>query len=73
MDMQAVKSSSVKKIGWEDNVCAVEYVGGGTYEYTPVPKTIYDTISASTSKGTSVDALLKKAVIAGKMKCKKVK
>jgi hypothetical protein len=71
MDMHGVKSSSVKKIGWEDEIFAAEYMGGGTYHYWPVPKSVYSTIEASTSKGASIDALIKKQV-GIKYKCKKV-
>lgn len=63
MEMQAVaKSSSVKEIGWEDNILAVRYVAGVLWHYWPVPKEVHDVIMSSTSKGHSVDALIKKFV-----------
>lgn len=82
IEMQAVKSSSVKKIGFdvselkprnsqEVGIVAIEYMNGGTYHYSPVPKSVFETIQASKSIGQSVHILLKLEV-GKKYTCKKV-
>lgn len=74
MELIAVKESkSVSYIGWEKNTLAVKYVQNPTlrYEYWPVPKDVFDIIMTSTSKGHSVDALVKKFVPA-RYDCKKI-
>ena len=51
MEMIKVESSNVKAIGWEDEVLRVTFVKGGTYDYTGVPKLLWQAFEAADSKG----------------------
>jgi hypothetical protein len=51
MEMTKVESSNIKAIGWEDEVLEVEFVKGGLYRYTGVPKLLWDAFKGSASKG----------------------
>lgn len=51
MEMTKVDSSNIKAIGWEDDVLEVEFVKGGLYRYTGVPKLLWQAFKTSDSKG----------------------
>jgi hypothetical protein len=60
LEMLAVKSQAVKKIGWEEpNLMHVEFTSGDKGFYENVPESLYDKIRTSTSIGTSLHALVK--------------
>lgn len=49
--MTKVESSNVEAIGWEEDVLYVKFVRGGTYQYTGVPKVLWNAFKAADSKG----------------------
>jgi len=51
MEMVKVESTNVEAIGWEDDVLYVKFKKGGTYQYTGVPKLLWDAFKAAESKG----------------------
>jgi hypothetical protein len=51
MDMHAVKSSNVAKIGYENGLLVVEFKNGSTYHHADVPQSVYDDLMAASSKG----------------------
>lgn len=51
MEMVKVKSSNIEAIGWEGEVLYVKFVKGGTYQYTGVPKLLWQAFNAAESKG----------------------
>lgn len=51
MELTNVDSSNIKAWGWEDEILEVEFVKGGRYRYTGVPREIWRLLSGATSKG----------------------
>lgn len=58
MEMIEVKSSNVKKIGFENDNLYVEY-SGGVYVYKQVPKALYEGLVNSESKGKYMNTYIK--------------
>jgi len=54
MDMVDVKSNNISKIGYnqEKQILRVEFANTGLYQYSEVPKTIYDEMVINESVGT---------------------
>jgi hypothetical protein len=51
MEMKKVESSNVEAIGWEDDVLYVKFKKGGTYQYSGVPKLLWQAFKTADSKG----------------------
>jgi hypothetical protein len=52
--MLEVKSSNVKKIGWEKEVLRIQFNNDSMYEYYKVPKEVYENLLTAQSKGSFV-------------------
>ena len=59
MELREVKSSNIRRIGYEDNNLIVEYLSGTKYKYKKVPKEIYDAMLESDSKGRFMNSVIK--------------
>lgn len=61
MKMTYVSSSNIESIGFEadTNTLTVEFIKGGTYEYSGVPEHLYDELMSADSKGTFFAANIK--------------
>jgi hypothetical protein len=58
--MQAVRSSWIAAIGYDDARCVhVELIDGGAYVYEQVPHVIWRALATAESKGRFVNAVLK--------------
>lgn len=59
--MQAVESSAVARIGYDERAeeVYVEFVDDGTYAYRGVPPWVWNELEAAESKGTFVNRVLK--------------
>ncbi|GEK80667.1 KTSC domain-containing protein [Agrococcus baldri] len=59
--MQPVESSSIEAVGFEPtrNELTVRFVGGGTYVYGMVPRSVFDDLLAAESKGRFVNQRIK--------------
>lgn len=55
MKLKEVKSSNLRKIGYDPEIekLVVEFVNGGKYEYKGVPREIYKIIMDAPSKGSA--------------------
>lgn len=60
-EMEHVDSSSVEAVGFdrETNELWIQYLGGGTYVYAPVPRSIHRELLASGSIGRFVNQRIK--------------
>jgi hypothetical protein len=60
-EMQPVDSSSVESVGFDPqtNELWIEYVGGATYVYAPVPRSVYRDLLGSDSIGTYINRFIK--------------
>lgn len=58
MKMIEVQSSNIKKVGYDKNNLYVEY-NSGTYEYTQVPKQLYEDLLKAESKGRFMNENIK--------------
>lgn len=52
MEREAVQSSVLVSVGYEDGVLEVEFVGGAVYRYADVPVAVYEGLMAAESHGT---------------------
>ena len=54
MERQSVSSSNLLSIGYDKNeqILEVEFINGGVYQYSGVPKSIYDELMGADSHGT---------------------
>jgi hypothetical protein len=65
--MYNIHSSNVDKVGWEFDeenkvgVMRVQFKNGRTYDYFPVPKTMYDKFWKEEKKGSWIQTELVKA------------
>jgi len=59
MQRTQVDSSNVRSIGWEDDTLEVEFNNGGLYQYIGVPKSLFDEMLASNSKGQFLNSKIK--------------
>ena len=59
MQRTQVDSSNVRSIGWEDNTLEVEFNSGALYQYIGVPKSLFDEMLASNSKGQFLNSKIK--------------
>ena len=61
MEMQPVKSSNVKAVGYdeENKTLQVEYKSGGIYQYPGVPPEIYADLLAAESVGRFVSQVVR--------------
>ncbi len=50
--MPYVNSSAMSRIEWDSGTLSIWFTGSGRYDYYNVPKTIYERLLASRSKGT---------------------
>lgn len=59
--MIPVRSSSVAAVGYDDqtNELTIRFIGGGTYVYAMVPRSVVDGLLAAESIGTYVNATVK--------------
>lgn len=60
MEMQAVKSDAVKKMGWEASQLHVEFQGGIKGYYENIPHDLYETIRTAKSIGHALFEFVKK-------------
>lgn len=51
MERIAVQSSNIKSVGHEGNILEVEFKGGLVYQYTGVPKRVYEELLEAGSLG----------------------
>jgi len=51
MNMQSVKSSNIRAIGYESNTLRVEFASGAIYDYSDVPYATYSALMAAESIG----------------------
>lgn len=60
--MHPVESSAVARIGYDSATeeAYVEYLGGGLYAYEGVPAEVFEELANAESKGTFVNAVIKK-------------
>jgi hypothetical protein len=60
--MHPVDSSAVARIGYdaEAKEAYVEFLGGGLYAYRGVPPAVFEQLVAADSKGTFVNAVIKR-------------
>lgn len=63
MDRQAVKSSNLKSVGYDQstNILEIEFLSGGIYQYFKVPNQIYLALMKATSKGSYFHKNIKNA------------
>lgn len=54
-----VKSSTITRIGYEENKLAIEYTSGATYVYDNVPAEVFAKLVMADSKGKFVAAEIK--------------
>ena len=59
MKLNEVVSSSISKVGYEDNCLLVEYLSGAQYKYKNVPRELYEELLGATSKGKFIAAKVK--------------
>lgn len=59
--MRRVESSSVEAVGFdaERNELTIRFVGGGTYVYAMVPRSVFEALLAADSIGAFVNARVK--------------
>lgn len=60
-EMERVESSSVEAVGFDQqtNELWIRFVGGATYVYAPVPRSVYRELLSSGSIGTYVNHHIK--------------
>ncbi|MBE9140925.1 KTSC domain-containing protein [Nodosilinea sp. LEGE 07088] len=58
-----VSSSNIASIGYEPNsrVLEIEFINGAVYQYSDVPKLVYEGLMAASSHGSFLDKNIKKA------------
>jgi len=59
MRMQAIDSSAISAVGYEDHVLRVTYRNGRTYDYFDVPKEEFDAFMAAESHGEYLNKVIK--------------
>lgn len=61
IEMQSVTSSNVESVGYdpEKKELRIKFKSGGTYSYAEVPKTVYESLMASDSKGAFVASAIR--------------
>ena len=54
MQRQRVKSKDILSVGYDERIrtLEIEFRSGGIYEYTRVPKDVYEELMKANSKGT---------------------
>jgi hypothetical protein len=52
MQREAVVSSAVRSVGYEDGTLEIEFVSGRVYQYFDVPERLYRELMRATSIGT---------------------
>lgn len=60
MERHPVKSTNIKSYGWKDSVLEIEYNGGGVYQYSGVPESVYHKLRDAASAGVFVNQHIKK-------------
>lgn len=60
MQHQAVISSNIASIGYENGVLEVAFKNGGVYQYLYVPTHLYNGLMSAASHGEYLDAHIKK-------------
>ncbi len=68
MKRNSVTSSRVKSLGHEGETLEVEFNTGAVYQYTPVPKSVYDSLMQSAQIGKDIQAIINDKTI----KCTKI-
>ena len=60
--MHPVESSAVARIGYDAGAAEayVKYIGGGLYAYQGVPAGVFEELTNADSKGTFVNAVIKR-------------
>ena len=66
--MEDVNSSNLKKVGHDGQDLFLEYSSGALYKYSDVPRSLYEELLTSESKGKFVNACVK-----GKYEFKRLK
>ncbi|MCB9468393.1 MAG: KTSC domain-containing protein [Candidatus Obscuribacterales bacterium] len=51
MKRKSVSSSNLKSVGYEDGTLEIEFKNGRIYQYSDVPKEIYDELMTADSLG----------------------
>jgi len=51
MVMIPVQSSNISSIGYENSVLHIRFNSGGLYQYTNVPRSVYDGLMQASSHG----------------------
>jgi len=59
MERQAVSSSFIKEVGWEDNTLEVEFSNGTVYRYFDVPESEYQSLINAASVGSEFHRSIK--------------
>ena len=58
-DLQAVKSSNIRAMGFQDSQMVVEFMNGGIYSYANVSRSVYHEIVTAESVGSVFIRLVK--------------
>lgn len=66
--MEEVNSSNLRKVGHDNHDLFLEYSSGALYKYSDVPRSLYEELLTSESKGKFVNACIK-----GKYEFKRLK
>jgi len=63
MQRTSVSSSNLHSVGYDESTSVLEiaFLHGGIYQYSNVPKNIYQGLMAASSHGTYFDVNIKKA------------
>lgn len=63
MERIPVQSSNIAAIGYDDTnaILEVEFLNGSIYQYYGVPRDTYDSLMNAASKGSFLNAFIKKA------------
>ncbi len=59
MNRQAVSSSNIRSVGFDNGTLEIEFNRGGIYQYYNVPETIYQSLIAAQSVGKYFQAHIK--------------
>jgi len=61
MERINVRSSNISSIGFDDSseVLEVSFKGGGVYEYSGVPKSVFEGLQSAQSVGKMLNAVVK--------------
>lgn len=52
MQREAVSSSTVQSVGYQDGTLEIEFAGGSVYQYFDVPERVYEELMSAASIGS---------------------